>query len=476
MSKVRVLTVFMRPCVRRPLPGSAALVAAAALVPLLVFTSPSDAAPQTSGSLTVSTATGVPGKIITIKGKIAPYDEHRVQLQRREAGGLFATVATRQTDGEGRFTFHTTLPQDRTTGTYRVLSPQGRAGPYVTPSRNVTITGIVRITHGRGGAQEASISGDGRHVAYEFSDSKPHGEGLFLWDRRTGSTIHLPHSWAASRSALSRDGRFVVYDFLSEDVRVWDRTTGTARTVGHGEYPGISADGMYVAYSGHDLAGSWTVKVWDRATDTTTALGEPAGYCGPTLSHDGRYVTFSSGDPDLVPNDDNGNLWDIFVWDRTTGTTTRVAGGNSLSWCPHISADGRFVAFTSEAANLVPDDQNGKQDVFVSDAATGAIIRLTDGNHDSWISGISADGRYVTFSSNATDLIPGIQTKPPQVYLWDRKVGTTARLTNGNRTSRPLGISSDGRSIVFLSLASDLVPYDTKGSTDLFLWTRKTTG
>ena len=467
----------MRPSVRRPLAGSAALVAAAVLLPVLVFTSPSDAAPQTSGSLTVSTATGVPDKIITIQGKIAPYNEHRVQLQRRETGGLFATVATRQTDGKGRFTFHTSLPQDRTTATYRVGSPQGDGTQaYVTPARSVTITGIVRITHGTGEVRDSAISADGRHIAYAFTDSERGTEGIFTWDRRTGTTIRLPHSWAGSRPALSGDGRFIVYDFLSDDVRVWDRTTGTARTVGHGEYPGISADGRYVAYHGRNHDGSWAVKVWDRATDTTTALGEPAGYCGPTLSHDGRYVTFSSGDPDLVPNDNNGNLWDIFVWDRTTGTMNRVTGGDGLSYCPDISAEGRFVAFASEASDLVPNDNNGKTDVFFWNAASGSSVRLTDGDHDSWPAGISGNGRYVTFTSNATDLLPGVETKPPQVYLWDRTDRATTSLTHGNRISRPSDISADGRSIVFLSLASDLVPHDSKGSADLFLWTRDTAG
>jgi archaellum component FlaF (FlaF/FlaG flagellin family) len=138
-----------------------------------------------------------------------------------------------------------------------------------------------------------------------------------------------------------------------------------------------------------------------------------------SLSADGRYVTFNSEATNLVPGDTNGKV-DIFVHDRMTHTTTRVsvssdgseANGDSIR--SSISTDGRFVVFSSEASNLVPDDTNGYWDIFVHDRQTGATTLRSvssDGaqaNYECWMeSAVSTDGQTVAFFTGASNLLPG---------------------------------------------------------------------
>src|SRR5262249_48820830 len=136
------------------------------------------------------------------------------------------------------------------------------------------------------------------------------------------------------------------------------------------------------------------------------------------ISADGRYVAFGSVASNLVPGDTNGSQ-DIFVRDRSTGTTSRVslasdgtqADGHGLSTA--ISADGRWVAFGSVPSNLVPGDTNGSQDIFLRDrwaASTNRVSLASDGpkaNGDSFVPAINADGRYVAFFSVGSNLVPG---------------------------------------------------------------------
>ena len=165
------------------------------------------------------------------------------------------------------------------------------------------------------------------------------------------------------------------------------------------------------------------------ATDGTQANGDSAS---PAISADGRYVAFGSDASNLVPGDTNGTS-DVFVRDLRSGTTQRVsvatdgtqANGDSDS--PAISADGRYVAFASYASNLVPGDTNGTADVFVRDLRSGTTRRVsvaTDGtqaNGDSGSPAISADGRYVAFESDASNLVPGDTNHCVDVFVRDLK-------------------------------------------------------
>jgi Tol biopolymer transport system component len=236
-------------------------------------------------------------------------------------------------------------------------------------------------------------------------------------------------------------------------------------------YPGgISGDGRFVVFLSsatnlvpNDTNGLSDAFVHDRLTGQTervsiaTDRAEAAGASQmPSMSADGRYVVFSSDAANLVPDDNNG-CNDVFVRDRLTGQTSRVslssdgteANGATEAWgsMPSISADGRYVAFCSEASNLVPNDTNDLLDVFVHDRLTGETERAsvaTDGTQAAqrcWYPALSADGRYVVFSCDGNELAPDVWGYGPHVYLRDRQAGTTVYVGDGFSPS----ISGDGR-------------------------------
>jgi len=260
----------------------------------------------------------------------------------------------------------------------------------------------------------------------------------------------------------------------------------------------ISGDGRYVAFMSRatNLAPGDTngvlddVFVRDRQTGTTELVSmDSTGNSGtgrsrdPAISGDGRYVAFTSLASNLVPGDGNDRL-DVFVRDRQTGTTERVsvdsAGfeGNWESSLPAISADGRYVAFTSFGSNLVPGDGDGTGnyfvEVFVRDRQTGTTERVSV--HSAGIRSvnpsISADGRYVTFESNTVIPQPGDTW---DVFVRDRQTGMTELISvdstgiQGDGDSSSGTISGDGRYVAFTSLASNLVEADTNVAYDVFV-------
>src|SRR5437660_1328853 len=217
---------------------------------------------------------------------------------------------------------------------------------------------------------------------------------------------------------------------------------------------------------------------------------------GSALSADGRFVAFDSAATDLVAGDTNGAS-DVFVHDRQTGTTERVSvasdgtQANNVSSYPALSADGRFVAFQSDATNLVAGDTNGATDVFVHDRQTGATERVsvasgggTQGNRNSGgffaFPALSADGRLVAFQSDATNLVARDTNGATDVFVHDRQTGTTERVSvasggsQGNGFSAGPVLSADGRFVAFHSTATNLVAGDTNGATDVFVHDRQT--
>ena len=209
------------------------------------------------------------------------------------------------------------------------------------------------------------------------------------------------------------------------------------------------------------------------------------------VSADGRFVAFQSYATNLVPNDTNGT-YDIFVHDRKTGRTRRIsvsssgAQGAAPSYYPSISADGRFVAFQSYATTLVPGDTNGFADIFVHDRKTGTTRRVSlrsNGNEatdESNTPKISADGRFVAFQSYAPNLVSGDTNDHPDVFVRDRATGRTTRVSvssagrQGNGESGHLSISADGRLVAFESGSSNLVGFDMNAAYDVFVHDRQT--
>jgi Tol biopolymer transport system component len=215
------------------------------------------------------------------------------------------------------------------------------------------------------------------------------------------------------------------------------------------------------------------------------------------VSDDGRFVVFDSQAGNLVPGDTNGAT-DVFVRDRVTGTTIRVSvtsdgqeGDRDSKW-PDISSDGRFVAFESEAANLTPGDAGDSLEVFVHDMSTGGteIVSVNDlgdrGVGWSWKPTISADGRFVAFASDCTNLVPDDTNDHADVFVYDRdtrqiqRVSVSSEGVQGNANSghdwARAAISDDGRCVAFVSDASNLVPGDTNGVRDVFVHDRETGG
>lgn len=332
-----------------------------------------------------------------------------------------------------------------------------------------------------GPSLEAAISGDGRYVVFRSSATNlvagdtNGAEDIFVHDTVMGSTTRVNVDSAGNQA---NNGNFL--------NSVLD----------------ISSDGRYVAFrseannlvAGDNSTGS-DIFVHDRDTGTTTRVsvdsaGNEGNFLGsgtPVISGDGRYVAFSSQFPFVV--EDTNSQDDIFVHDRNTGITSRVSvdsagnqgtGGQGTD-ASDLSADGRYVTFSSALSNLVVGDTNGSTDIFMHDRATGATSRVNVSstgaqtpNNASFGGAISDDGRYVAFISGSSNLAPG-SSGGQQVYLRDLITGTTSRVSvdnagnSGNDHSHTADISGDGRYISFSSRSSNLVAGDTNNVADIFV-------
>jgi Tol biopolymer transport system component len=325
---------------------------------------------------------------------------------------------------------------------------------------------------------------------------------------------------------VSASGRYVAFSSDSSnlvpggtanrDVFVRDRVAGTTERVsvasdgtpgqGPSFYPSISADGRYVVFQSDagnlvasDSNSATDIFLRDRTAGVTTLVSvSTAGVQGdkqsvtPSISADGRYVTFTSLADNLVPNDTNNDR-DVFVRDLVTGTTELVsqstagALGNGPSGGfgagpARISAGGRYVVFGSFASNLVAGDTNNADDIFLHDRVAGTTERVsvttsgTEGNNHSTYGSVSDDGRYVAFFSAANNLVTGDANMTSDIFLRDRLMSTTTRISVGpsgveaNGASGFPVISGDGSAVAFESLATNLVSGDTNGASDVFVY------
>jgi Tol biopolymer transport system component len=334
---------------------------------------------------------------------------------------------------------------------------------------------------GDSASAQVAMSSDGRYFTYVSSASNlvsgdTNGvDDIFVYDSLTGQTTRVSVDSAGNqangasgneKTAISDDGRFVVFASWADNLvagdtnahndlflrdRLLGRTTRVSvdaagnQVYGNTDDGAISADGRMVACDSDapqlwywDTNNEEDVIVFDLLTGVPVCASvAPTGQASngeslkPAISADGRWVAFTSSGSDLVANDTN-NTWDTFLRDLQSGQTWRVsvdsaggqANGLSNSVRVDLSDDGRYVAFMSIATNLVPGDTNGLQDVFVHDHLTGQIVRV---NVDS--AGLQAIGGG----------------------------------------SSGCSLSSDARYVAFGSFATNLVPGDTNNNVDIFL-------
>lgn len=282
-------------------------------------------------------------------------------------------------------------------------------------------------------------------------------------------------------------------------------SSGGNQLNGLSEQPLVSATGRYVAFFSEasnvvpgDTNGVADVFQRDRLSGVTRRVsvglgGVPANErsFAEAMSPDGRYVVFTSAASNLVTGDTNGVV-DVFIRDMQAGRTQRVsvssaeqqANADSINFASAVSPDGRYVAFSSTASNLVPGDTNGpfSSDVFVRDRQSGTTSRASvssaeqQANADSFAAGISANGRYVLFSSFASNLVAGDTNFVGDAFLRDRQAGVTHRVSVGSggqqaidENSLAAAITPDGRYVLMSSAAPNLVGGDTNGAFDVFV-------
>jgi Tol biopolymer transport system component len=379
-----------------------------------------------------------------------------------------------------------------------------------------------RIVESSFGGPSYAISGDGRYIAFHSSapdlvPSDTNGRSdVFLYDRTTGAIERVSldadggevDGFDFQEPAISADGRYVAYTQrlsilgLGDQVVVRDRSTGALQTflpqggLPSVRQPALSADGRTLVFQSTQSGGSLPDSLLHAADLDTGALtwvsegfvpGRAAG--SPSVSADGRRVAFAALDLDGSGQRTGDG---IFVRDLDTGVTVRAsesaAGVASVAGHrrPAISADGRLVAFDSSATDLVDGDLNGEWDVFLKDLVTGAVELLSSNaagvqaQEDSYGPSISGDGRWVAFGSYAFEFFPldsvscVTQCNPAFStrgfsFVKDRATGWVALLTIGLGDELPNEgdqtdprISADGRTVVFRSRSTNLVPESTE--------------
>ena len=320
------------------------------------------------------------------------------------------------------------------------------------------------------------------------------GDTQIVW----GSYNGYLSTASATSSNLNATGRYVV--FHSDNVELipgqsppgfftLDRDSLYIDWISDGPgTPSVSADGQSVSYrdNGYYSEGPG---IYANRTRVDVGLGGAIAnaMCGqaPQVSGNARFVAFSCSATNLVRGDTNG-VEDIFVRDLQAATTQRVnlgpggAQANAASFINAISSDGRYVVFTSAASTLVTGDTNGVSDVFLRDRRTGVTERVSLRNGGGQANGasrrgyVSGDGRYVLFTSVASNVVVGDTNGVADVFLRDRVERTTVRLSvnasgvQGNRASEGYGLSWNGRYIAMISAATNLMARDANPGADVF--------
>lgn len=380
-----------------------------------------------------------------------------------------------------------------------------------------------------------AVSDDGQFVAYEVGQTTNTFSGIVLrYNLGSGATgvVHTNAARPATTAedainpVMTPDGRFIAFVanvgvgvVTNTTIQVWDASTGTNVLVSAGldgmapsnsicDWPAITPDGRFVAFMSsatnlvtNTLSGEYHLFLRDLQTAVTSlqdadtnGVGLEAGAITiPRLSDDGRFIAFAAPDGSRLAGDINRNS-DVFVRDAMLEVTELVSArqatlpfvtpnGPSVLSALSVSGDGRYIAFASDADNLVANDTNGFRDVFVRDLVIETNILVSaDSNGIATANGwsfepsISANGRYVAFTSSANNLAPGDTNNAQDVFVRDLLNGTTILAsvnTNGfsaNRASSSPALSDDGHAVLFHSLASDLALGSFGTTSDNVFW------
>ena len=347
-----------------------------------------------------------------------------------------------------------------------------------------------RISVGQGGeiADQRSfdpvVTADGRYVIFNSyatnlvsGDTNRHpwvddGLDVFLYDRNASYLQRVTLNWkgeqidANSVGSITDDGRYIIFTSDGNGIVEGDITNSLRNSA------------IYKR--------DWQTGAVERITKTPDGKFPEGGVGGADASSDGRYIVYISAAPNLIPGDTNEQV-DILLYDSVTGETeliSRPVGGgqsNNMSSPVRISADGRYIAFRSFATNLVPNDNNGVADIFVYDQETKALELVSlsstgaQANGESKDPGICGDGRYVVFTSEATNLVSTPHNGQRQIYVRDRLLNRTFLATanaNGdmsNGRAHRGTLSDDCKYVGFATDATNIIPNDNNGVRDLFI-------
>lgn len=289
--------------------------------------------------------------------------------------------------------------------------------------------------------------------------------------RLSASPLGVEADGASSPSFISGDGRWVAFSSFADNLLPAD--------------PDRFSDVYLVDRQTRDLSLVSRSTTGEKGNGTSSADG---------ITRDGRFVLFRSDASNLVPGDTNARnpqgapMGDLFLRDLQTGVTERVnvsssgAQTNNYTWEGAVSDDGRFVAFRSEATNLVANDRNGDADVFLRDRLDHTTTRVSvnaqggELNGPSFNAEISGDGRYIAYSTGAGNALRSDRNgAADDVFVYDRVTARTELVSvssagvQGDSRSIDPELSADGRFVAFHSAASNLVPGDTPLTNDMFV-------
>ena len=369
---------------------------------------------------------------------------------------------------------------------------------------------------GTGDSRSASVSGDGRFVAYASASSNlvegdTNGkQDIFLQDRAAGTTKRISLGAGGVQGDgdsyapyVSFDGTYVLFtskakNLVSNDTNFYedlflydarsDAVQRIAQYVPGSEFAGagssyqMSGDGRYVVYAGRkESQGTCDIWLLDRRSGTVRLVAKQL-YIYETfrsrlsISADGRFVAFDSFSKEIVPDDAGSNYSykyrDVYLYDAALNEMKKISRapdgttGNNYSYYPAISADGNYVAYLSKASNIISADTKPSQDVYVYARQTGTteLVSLNSAGAqpgvDAYDPSISADGRYVSFHTDGA--YDETDTGRTDVYVRDRFAGTTLRVSktaSGANADQPVDrgtLSANGGTIVFETAATDM--------------------